>query len=293
MNNDQDKALPALTVNQARMLRVLVKSSLTRAGHEVTVHADHVTDANDNEYGLEPLSRRLVGQPTANWPGVVDQHLQGLVAAMNGADPFAVPTEELLSRTYLRLYDADGLPDVDWLSYAREPVPGVLELLALDQPDTVSTFNDDRVRQHGLEVLREAGLRNLRREVVEDRAEKNGVQLLMGSVYLASTALILDEVVQRTTGETELPNGVLVAMPFRNQLLYHVPRDQGMVEALEAMTGLAIAGHSEEVGPISPHVYWWNKGEFQQVTYHDEQDRTIEVRVVDGFADVFSRLYPD
>ena len=68
---------------------------------------------------------------------------------MTGPDEFDVPTEELLDRTYLRLYDVAGLPPVDWLSYGREPFPGVRELLALDLPDTVSMFNDDRVQRHG------------------------------------------------------------------------------------------------------------------------------------------------
>ncbi|MCP3803160.1 hypothetical protein NLX83_28170 [Allokutzneria sp. A3M-2-11 16] len=291
-NNDRDQALPALTVNQARMLRVLVKSTMSRAGRDVTVHADHVVDSDDNEYGLDSLSRSVSDLPVKDWPGVVERHLSTMQAAMRGPDKFDVPTEDLLDRTYLRLYDAAGLPPVDWLSYGREPFPGVRELLALDLPDTVSTFNDDHVRRHGLEVLREAGLRNLRRVVPDEHTEYEGVQVLMGSVYLASTALVLDEVVQRTTGERELPNGVLVAMPFRNQLLYHVPRDESIIVSLNTMASMALNGFADEVGPITPYVYWWHDGVFQQLTKHDEDEQTIEVHVDDGFADVFHRLVP-
>ena len=291
-NNDRDQALPALTVNQARILRVLVKSTMTRAGRDVTVHADHFVDSDDSEYGLDSLSRSVSDLPVKDWPEVVERHLSTLQAAMRGPDEFDVPTEELLDRTYLRLYDAAGLPPVDWLSYGREPFPGVRELLALDLPDTVSMFNDDRVRRHGLEVLREAGLRNLRRVVPDQHTEYEGVQLLVGSVYVASTALVLDEVVRRTTGEQELPNGVLVAMPFRSQLLYHVPRDQSVIESLNAMASLATNGYADEVGPLSPHVYWWDNGEFQQLTKHNEREKTIEVHVDGGFGDVLNRLFP-
>ncbi|GAA4021702.1 hypothetical protein GCM10022247_52380 [Allokutzneria multivorans] len=293
LSNDKDQALPALTVNQARMLRVLVKSVATKAGHEVTLHGDHFVDSDDVVYGLDALSRNVSGLPVKDWTEAVERHVSTLRAAMKGPDEFDVPTEDLLSRTYLRLYENAALPDVDWLGYGREAFPGVTELLALDLPETVALYNDDRVRRHGLDVLREAGLRNLRAVVPDHRTEIDGVQVLAGSVYVASTALVLDEVVQRTTGERELPNGVLVAMPFRNQLLYHVPRDQGFVESLNAMAGMAISGHSTEAGPLSPHVHWWNKGEFQQLTRHDEAEGSIEIHVDGGFADMFRRLMPD
>ncbi|SDM52573.1 DUF1444 domain-containing protein [Allokutzneria albata] len=291
-NNDRDPALPALTVNQARMLRVLVKSTMTRAGRDVTVHADHVVDSDDSEYGLDSLSRTVRDLPVKDWPAAVERHISTMQAAMRGPDEFDVPTADLLDRTYLRLYDAAGLPPVDWLSYAREPFPGVRELLALDLPDTVSMFNDDRVERHGLDVLREAGLRNLRQVTPDQHTVYDGVQILMGSVYMASTALVLDDVIRRTTGEQDLPNGVLVAMPFRNQLLYHVPRDHGIIESLNAMASLALNGFADEVGPISPYVYWWDNGVFQQLTKHDEQEKTIEVHVDGGFAEVFRRLVP-
>jgi hypothetical protein len=289
-----DETLPELTVAGAQRLRDLVRASMAGAGYEVTVYAGHVEDADGRQFGLGTLARRLAdpGLPARRWPRLVDDHLRRLLAAVDGPDVFDVPTDDLLDRTYLRLYEADALPEDDrWRTYAREPIPGVLELLALDLPDLVATFNDEQVARHGLARLREAGIRNLQREVAEDRVTHQGVEILVGSMYLASTALVLPEVLLRTTGEASLPNGVLVAVPFRHQLLYHVPRDEGVVEALNTMAALASAGYEKEVGPISPHVFWWRDGAYHQITFRE--DERIVIRVEGEFADVFTRLFPE
>jgi len=289
-----DETLSELSVSGAQRLRDLVRGSMAVAGYEVTVYAGHVEDADGRQFGLGSLARRLADPRLAakRWPAIVDGHIRSLIASIDGPDEFDVPTDELLDRTYLRLYEAGALPDGPWWSYGREALPGVLELLALDLPDSVATFNDEQVGKHGLDRLRTAGLANLRREEAEERATYDGVEILIGSMYMASTALVLREVVLRTTGEAHLPNGVLVAVPFRHQLLYHVPRDGGVVDALNAMAGNAAAAYDTEVGPISPHIYWWRDGEFQQITHRDGEGR-VEVRVEGGFGEVFSRLFPE
>jgi hypothetical protein len=288
-----DETLPELTVGGAQRLRDLVRGSMAVSGYEVTVYAGHVEDADGRQFGLGSLARRLADPrlPAKRWPSVVDDHVRRLLASVDGPDEFDVPTEDLLDRTYLRLYEAGSLPDGDWWSYGREVLPGVLELLALDLPDSVATFNDEQVAKHGLDRLRTAGIANLRREEVEERATYEGVEILVGSMFMASTVLVLRDIVLRTTGEARLPNGVLVAVPFRHQLLYHVPRDVGVVDALNAMAGNAAAGYETEVGPISPHVYWWYDGGFQQITHRDDDGR-IEVHVAGGFGEVLTRLVP-
>jgi hypothetical protein len=290
----QDEHLPELTISGAQRLRDLVRGSMAVAGYEVTVYAGHVEDADGRQFGLGSLARRLSDPRLAakRWPSIVEDHITRLLASVNGPDEFDVPTEDLLERTYLRLYEAGSLPDADWWSYGREALPGVLELLALDLPDSVATFNDEQVTKHGIDRLRVAGLANLRREEADERATYDGVEILVGSMFMASTVLVLREVVLRTTGEAHLPNGVLVAVPFRHQLLYHVPRDTEVIEALNSMAAFAAMGYDKEVGPISPHVYWWQDGEFHQITQRDEDGR-IEVHVQGGFADVLTRLFPE
>lgn len=204
-------------------------------------------------------------------------------------DEFDLPEAALLDQTYLRLGPGDGRPGEDWWTYARHTVPGTLELLALDLPDSVVIFNDDHVERHGADMLREAGRRNLLRETADDHVEIDGVQVLTGSVHMASTALVLRDVVRRTTGEPHLPDGVLVAVPDSHRLLYHVPRDSDLPTALNAMISFTVDLYVDGPGPISPHVYWWDDGEFVQVTDIAEDD-TVTVNVVGEFEDMVNRV---
>jgi hypothetical protein len=151
-------------------------------------------------------------------------------------------------------------------------------------------YTDERVATHGLDELRRSGLTNLRAVQADERTEIQGVQVLVGeSVYLASTLLVLPEMVLRTTGEAWLPNGVLAAAPSRNVLMYHVPRDGEVVPAIEAMASMARRDYESSVGPVSPHVYWWHEGSFTQIT-HEREDGGVAVHIEGEFAEVFTRL---
>ena len=286
----RDRALPVLTEALARRLRLLSRQSMAQAGLEVTVYADYLEDSSGREFGLDGLSRLVAGLPAKQWVNAVDDHVNRLLAVVDAPDEFDVPTEDLLARTYLRLYPASTLPEPDRWSYGREVLPGVLELLALDLPDAVGVYTDERVAPHGIDDLRRAGLANLRTVEAEERNDIQGVQVLLGeSVYLASTLLILPEMVLRTTGEASLPNGVLAAAPSRNVLMYHVPRDGQVIGAIEAMANMARHDHESSVGPVTPHVYWWRDGTFSQIT-HDADDGGIAVHIEGDFAEVFTRL---
>jgi hypothetical protein len=198
-----------------------------------------------------------------------------------------LPDDELFSRTYLRLMEGFR-PGPDWWQYALETVPGTLEVVVLDHPGIMTVFNDELVAQRGHERLREAGLRNLAREE-PDAQVVDDVIVLTGSDYTASTALVLPDMIARATGETEFPNGVLVSMPERQILTYHLPRDESIHPALQTMIGITLAEFDEGHKPISRHVYWWDRGEFSQITSFAE-DGTVNVHIDGGFEDVFHRV---
>ncbi len=219
--------------------------------------------------------------------------LETLYRLFDDPREFTRPTEEVLARTYPQLLRPDVRPDPSWWAYARETIPGVLDVLALDLlPDGVKTFHDEHVARHGLDRLREAGLRNLRTVPVEDHDQENGVQWLFGGPHLAATALILDELIERTTGERELPDGALVAIPMRQLLLYHVPRDAGLADAMFAMAETVRSYRAEHpLDTISPHVYWWRDREFVKLT-HLRGDGTLAWPLPPDFRRLYRRLCP-
>lgn len=207
----------------------------------------------------------------------------------HGSDSFGfdAPDEELFSHTYLRLMEG-WRPSPDSWRYALETVPGTLEVVMLDLPELMVTFNDEEVARRGHDRLRAAGLRNLARERPESRVV-DGVYVLIGSDYTASTALVLPEMIANVSGETEFPNGVLVSMPERQMLTYHLPRDESLHVALQTMINVTLNEFDEGHKPISRHVYWWDRGAFEKVTSLAE-DGTVNVHVDGPFGDVVERV---
>lgn len=200
---------------------------------------------------------------------------------------FDAPEGELLSRTYLRLME--GRPTPGSWRYALETVPGTLEVVMLDLPDAMVVFTDEQVQRRGHERLREAGLRNLARERPDAQVVDGGVYYLTGSDYTASTALVLPELVAGVSGETELPDGVLVSMPERSVLLYHVVRDESVLAAMNTLIGITLGEFDEGHKPISRHVYWWHRGRFTPITGFEE-DGTVNVHIDGEFEAVFNRV---
>lgn len=195
--------------------------------------------------------------------------------------------EELFARTYLRLMEGFR-PGPDWWRYALETVPGTLEVVMLDLPDAMVTLNDVEVARRGHDRLRAAGLNNLARER-PDAQVIDGVYALTGSDYTASTALVLPTMIANVTGETEFPNGVLVSMPERQVLTYHLPRDESFHVALQTMINITINEFDDGHKPISRHVYWWYGGEFTAITSFAD-DGTVNVHVDGPFGDVVQRV---
>ena len=107
---------------------------------------------------------------------------------------------------YLRLVEAGSVPEPDLLGYARQVAPGLLEVLAVDLPDSVATLSKDDLGALGslAEVL-ERGRANLRAllagdvalgAVADDRGSFTAVT--DRSFFTASLALVLPEAVERS-----------------------------------------------------------------------------------------------
>jgi hypothetical protein len=146
-------------------------------------------------------------------------------------------------------------------------------VLAYDSPDAFRVLTDGEIdRLGGVATLREAGRANLRALPVESAervAPAGGVEfdVLSGeSVYTASRALVLSDTLGRL-GQAEPARGVLACLPSRHQLAVHpLGGDDPAIEPLSEMAHFAHAGYSQGIGRLSPHVYWWHDGGWEQVS---------------------------
>lgn len=285
--DDPDEALTFLGVEDAQRIRALVRRAFADRGLEVTVHADHVVDDSGRQFGLWNVAAACHqdDRGRSGWADLVDQHVGRVLAGMDAPDPFeGLSPDEARPRTYARLYEEGGIPGLTGFPH-RVFAPGLVEMIALDLPDSVVVYNDERAAAlGGHDQLRAWGLDSLRREPVERHEVlelPDGARfhvLLGGSVYTASKALLMPGLAAEVAGEEVGRHGWLLSVPNRQQVVWHLVRDASVIPTLPAMAGFAAAGFSDSPGPLSPHVYWWNGHGYQQLTrYDDDGNATIVV----------------
>lgn len=289
-----------LTTSEHERLRNLVRRSPAFIGMRVVVHDDQVevVEPADLVFGLGPVADAVAGAPADQWPDLVDGYLERILGLLvDGSPGLDGPTEQVLDRVLARLRPAEGSP-VAWWRYAMEVAPGLLAVLALDHPDHVAILNDAQVERHGRDRLFEAGFANLAGQLPDSYATGEGVYLLDGGDFVASTVLIMPYVLEAVTGTPDHPHGVLVAMPDHRTLIFHVLRDgAGARYALTEIARLAAQYHDDSPNPISPQVYWFapDAGFLEPVAHHPGEDgdaigEDLVTRYPPGFAATLDEL---
>jgi hypothetical protein len=205
-----------------------------------------------------------------------------------------MPREQLLSRLYPRFIPTDP-QSRKVFGYGPQSVPGLLEVLALDLPETVDMLTADSLSDLGdITALRDRAFQNLRavrvakHKVVRDKDGTHFDVLMGDSYFIASLALVLDEAVRRYTKDASAPDGILVALPHRHQLAFHVIRDRGVAPSLHAMAKFAAVGFEESPGALSPSVFWWQEGSFTGVATQDSAG--LHIKLTQEAMDLTARL---
>jgi hypothetical protein len=284
----RDPVFGYFSESQGARFRSLVRQTFAEAGVEVVAERDYLVADDGRQFGLSNLAAVCLdvleeGGEKA-WPAAVRRHVHTILRAT--AEDVALTDldrDEVLGRTYLRVIGRSAVPPeaLNWYRYARPLAGDLLELLALDSPDSVRMLRDTDVEPFGSDDLRAAGLENLIKEPYDSYQTLTGqdgaeLQLVLGqSVYTASKLLVLPDVLDRTLGSRDLPHGVFVAVPFWHQLAFVPIRDLSAVASLQLLVAFAARGFDEGVGAISPFVYWWRNGRLTQVSYPGERGELV------------------
>lgn len=272
VEDQPDPYLDPLTIRDADRLRSIARTVLAENGFEAQVFGDHLRTADGRTLGLDNLMRKVRGVDGAQWDPVVREHL----AAVLRPDDEEPTHEELGERVIARLLDVTAGDPRLTFDYAPQWQPGVAEILAVDYPDRVSMLGDGSVRELvPLGPWYDRARRNLLRELAAaevrvETVEHDGHRIrcaLSDSVYTASGALLLPELLPRWVPGIDLSGGVLFGVPFRNQLAFAACAD-----AAAALGGLMLLpvftanGYADGVGPVSPNVYYWRDGAVTQIS---------------------------
>lgn len=285
-----DEDLTFFTVSEAQEFRTMAREVFAELGYEVQIHPDHATDAAGRGYGFWNVAASCHNGPESQWRDIIRLHLQRVLAGFEAPDPFdGFTPEEVSSRTYARLYDEASIPNLDHYPHSQF-APGVVEMLALDLPDTVAVFNRHHASTFGgWEALRAQGIANLRAleneqiHTVPTQGDGSFTALLGDSVYTAGKALLMPDLAAELTGQYPRKDlGWLMSVPNRHQLVWHFIEGESVIAALDGMVRFTALGYGDAPGPVSPHVYWWNGTGYEQLTQFAE-DGNLSIHVSPEF----------
>lgn len=293
-----DEALPFMSIDEAAELRSAMARAFAERGVEVAVHPGHVSDDSGRQFGLWNVAASCHQDPAGRsaWPKVVDAHVARVLDSMTLNDPFAeLSPQQIRQQAYLRLYDPSTLPGLEE-DAQRTWAPGIVELLALDLPHAVVSFNAEHIDEFGgWEILHAQALANLEALPVEESrrvaVEGGGTfRLLEGeSMFTASRALTLPTLGVELGDAPPTARGWLLAVPHRHLLLWHTVESLDVVNVVGAMARLAADQYADSPGSISPHLYWWDGTGYQQLT-HVAEDGTASIVVSPELQHVLEEL---
>jgi hypothetical protein len=268
-----DEYLTYFTVTEAHEFRRLVARSFADVGRDVDVYPDRIEDRSGTTMGLWNIGALCAGTDVHDWPELIDDHVR--LVTTPARELTELSQDELESGLYLRLVEADSVPEPDTLGYARIVAPGLVEVLSVDLGDSVATPSREELSARGtLAELVARGRDNLRAllddgvhvETVGEGPRGRYTAVTGESLFTASLALLLQETVEQSTGESDWGRGVLVAVPTRHRLLYRTIDAPDARLALERMLEAALHAFHRDVGRLSPDVYWVRKQRWVQAT---------------------------
>lgn len=280
-----DEALPFFTRAQADRFRRIQAAAFAEQGVKVQVRLDHLVDSSGREFGLHNSATACFNDERGEhaWGELARDHASRVLAAMDRPSELELQsTEAIRAHVFPRLVEVASLGALP-VGYSVEFCDGVVEVLNLDLPDSVLVLNDEHVARHGGRAgLRAAGIRNLLSVLpgleIELLSGGEATQLVVtsDSLFTASTVLVMPELLSHI-GVGDCEHGVLVCMPFRHQVAVHEIRDASVVPSLNAMIGFARSGFEEGAAPLTPHVFWWRAGSFEQLTQHHDGGTAVNV----------------
>ncbi|WP_173100184.1 hypothetical protein [Actinomadura verrucosospora] len=229
-------------------------------------------DGSQVHGSLVEWRRYAVTRPAEELPAMAAQYVDQAVQALEQG-PSAAPSGGGARRMMeegglrIRLYPEGALDERMRAALLTRPLaPGLLETVVADLPDSIVPLNRadlGDVPEH--EAFGNALARSIEAEPHYVQAtDVDGVKIShIGEQhrYIGAHAHVL-----RRHFPGPLPFGALVAFPLPEYVAVHeIGADPHLVLAIKTMQDVAarLAGTGER--PVSPQVYWWRPGEYEQM----------------------------
>jgi hypothetical protein len=170
-------------------------------------------------------------------------------------------------RLRLRIYDEQAFAGMDDVLLTRPLAPGLVESVVLDMPDYLRPINRSEIAGTSeSEVFGTAVAQSIDREPhYTKHLAMDGVSFLtIGGTHRYVGAHI--HVLARHLGRSLPPSGALVTFPLPEYVMIHVIRGEvDLFAAIEVMQRVGYEFFSEGDKAISPQLYWWRPGAYEQL----------------------------
>ena len=227
-------------------------------------------------FGFSNVMILALPEPERLWKQIVRDHVHRMTSVQKKPDLRDSSTHDQLRA---RIMAEDVRPMIP-VEYAKPFAAGLIEMLCLDLPETVTTLNDSDLAGLDLEAVRATARRNLRREPLERTQVAPGILLFGGPSFFVASQLLDPEFARLHLGAT--PRGYVAAIPDRHSLFVHVitgPESITAIGQLASFTSALDRDHRPG-GFLSPHLYFLHDSTRQQITdYGPDAQLTI---VADG-----------
>jgi hypothetical protein len=233
-------------------------------GLEVELGDGGLTAHDGRVFGLEPLRRRLADVPPPDWVTALESHFD-LLLAVDPAQPehFGLAIPNLRSAVIA----ASDLGLFDGALMERTLVDGLGERLMLRKGPLAMTVTSEVADGWGVDpgiVWDKARAGSLWDEPVEQVGlcsdSGAGFTAVRGGRWTSTRILAMDRYV-----DPHSPYGALVAVPARDEVLYHRIGDRSFADAALAMLEYAAGSFVASPLPVGCDLFWWRSGRLWRI----------------------------
>ena len=265
---------------------VEVKDGFVLTGREFFGH---------RRFGLGNLRQICAQMPNERYLAIVTGHFDALVSAYKFEKEFdanSADFEKIREFIGARLYHRDSIGMVGEAAVLGQHIgESVVEVLVFDLPQSVRNVQAKFLDTWGKsrETLFALGRQNIRAKYATDlkpiAVEDMEFHFAQGDHFFVPNIVLHLEEYPHLIGT----HGTLLAMPHRHTtMLYPIENDQ-LMAMMHRLIPAAHGMNSEGPGAVSPHLYWYSKGVFHEITI-EQVDQQLSVTPPPEFVELLNEL---
>jgi uncharacterized protein YtpQ (UPF0354 family) len=260
-----------------------VRNHFSSRGITINIKKGYViSKTGTQKMDLRNLAQSCHQQTMNQWPAIIDAHFQQLEKIMIDAQEKSSSIfTDIIDVLAVRLFPDGTLTNVGSNNIVyRKDLYGTISTLALDLPDSIVAVTPNMIESWGknADELFSLGYKNVVKLCKPDIVEAvlaGDIKTLMLSKpdnYLASTYILLLDDFPNCVGAF----GSLVSAPLRDIVIcYPIDNSQNIDRVTQVLAYTTLDIYKEGPGSVSPYLYWYYKGRFENILYDEKHGLKI------------------